>query len=263
MARDTLRSIHLEAAPCRLEPMLRTRDDARTADLMREYGMEDTELLFRKGPHRPHGEASPARSSITVRSSDAARSSKNENGRGSQTASLASTEDSILLALIGQGDESAMAAIFDRYSRLIYSVALRVLRDPAATEDVLQDVLMQVWRKPDALAVNRETLGGWLAVAARNRSIDTLRRRKPSDAVDEVALSAHGSLADEAERNLMMERARLLSGNLPAEQRKALELAFFDGLSPAEIAETTGDPLGTVKSRIRSGLLMLRKAMNA
>ena len=105
--------------------------------------------------------------------------------------------------------------------------------------------------------------GGWLAVVARNRSIDNLRRRRPTDQVEEIALASPGNLAEEAERNIMMERARAAIVDLPLEQRKTLEMAFFEGLTHTEIAERTGDPLGTVKTRIRSALLSLRKAFNA
>jgi RNA polymerase sigma-70 factor (ECF subfamily) len=170
-------------------------------------------------------------------------------------------DDSFLLGRIQRGDEGAMASLYDRYSRVVYSVALRVLRDPAAAEDVLQDIFMQIWRKPDSFVSTRGSLAGWLAVIARNRSIDSLRRRKPQDSVDEVVLASSYNLAEESERNVMMERARGVMVGLPAEQRKVLEMAFFDGLTHSEIAELTGDPLGTVKTRIRAGLLVLRKAM--
>jgi len=172
-------------------------------------------------------------------------------------------DDSFLLTRIQRGDETAMATLFDRYSRVIYSVSLRVLRDPAAAEDVLQDIFMQIWRKPDSFVSTRGSLAGWLAVIARNRSIDALRRRKPQDSVDDVVLASSYNLAEESERNVMMERARTVMVGLPAEQRKTLEMAFFDGLTHSEIADLTGDPLGTVKTRIRTGLLVLRKAMQS
>jgi len=172
-------------------------------------------------------------------------------------------DDASLLALVQSGEEQAMASLFDRYSRLVYSVALRVLRDPAAAEDVLQEVFMQIWRNPVSFTAARGSLGGWLAVVARNRSIDALRRRRPSDSVDDVVLASSFNLADEAERNSLMERARIAIQQLPREQRKTLEMAFFDGLTHSEIAEMTGDPLGTVKTRIRSALLTLRKAFPA
>ncbi len=172
-------------------------------------------------------------------------------------------DDSLLLTRIQSGDEAAMATLFDRYSKVVYSVALRVLRDPAAAEDVLQDIFMQIWRKPDSFVSSRGSLAGWLAVIARNRSIDSLRRRKPQDSVDEVVLASSYNLAEEAERNVMMARARGVIVGLPSEQRKVLEMAFFDGLTHSEIAELTGNPLGTVKTRIRTGLLVLRKAMQS
>ncbi len=121
---------------------------------------------------------------------------------------------------------------------------------------------MQVWRNPGGFLETKGSLGGWLAVVARNRSIDALRRRRPTDQVEEVALASPCNLADEAERNNMMERARSAIVKLPLEQRKMLEMAFFDGLTHTEIAEMTGDPLGTVKTRIRSALLTLRKAFS-
>ncbi len=119
---------------------------------------------------------------------------------------------------------------------------------------------MQIWRNPDTFTAARGSLGGWLAVVARNRSIDALRRKRPSVSVDDIALASPCNLANEAERNSLMERARATILLLPLEQRKTLEMAFFDGLTHSEIAEMTGDPLGTVKTRIRSALLTLRKA---
>ena len=172
-------------------------------------------------------------------------------------------DDSSLLALVQSGNEQAMASLFDRYSKVVYSVALRVLRDPASAEDVLQEVFMQIWRNPDSFTAARGSLGGWLSIVSRNRSIDTLRRKRPSTNVDDIPLASSFNLADEAERNSLMERARGVIHKLPAEQRKTLEMAFFDGLTHSEIAEMTGDPLGTVKTRIRSALLTLRKAFQS
>ena len=171
-------------------------------------------------------------------------------------------DDGLLLAKIAQGDEAAMSVVFDRYSKVVYSVALRVLRDPSAAEDVLQEIFMQVWRKPESFLSTRGSLGGWLAVVARNRSIDLIRRRKPQDSVEDVVLASSFNLAEESERNIMMQRARGAILSIQPDQRKALEMAFFDGMTHAEIAELTGDPLGTVKTRIRTGLLALRKAMS-
>jgi RNA polymerase sigma-70 factor (ECF subfamily) len=179
------------------------------------------------------------------------------------TATQPGHEDAALLARVQRGDEQAMAMLFDRYSKVVYSVALRVLRDAASAEDILQEIFMQIWRNPAGFVATRGSLGGWLAVVTRNRSIDSLRRKKPTEQVEEMQLPADGNLADESERNLMMEKARVVIAQLPAEQRKTLEMAFFDGLTHSEIAEMTGDPLGTVKTRIRSALLTLRKGFQA
>jgi RNA polymerase sigma-70 factor (ECF subfamily) len=173
------------------------------------------------------------------------------------------SQDGQLLDRVRRGEEQAMATLYDRYSKLVYSVALRVLRDPASAEDVLQDVFLGVWRRPERFVSARGSLGGWLAVVARNRSIDMLRRRRPSEQIEEVYLASPFDLADEAQRNTLMQRARAIILHLPLEQRKTLEMAYFDGLTHSEISEITGDPLGTVKTRIRSALLSLRKELEA
>jgi RNA polymerase sigma-70 factor, ECF subfamily len=172
-------------------------------------------------------------------------------------------DDTAMLTLIGQRDEKAMESIFRRYSGPVYSVALRVLHDTGQAEDVLQEVFLQLWRNPAAFVQDRGSLGAWLVVVARNRSIDLLRRRKPSDSVEDVVLASPVNVANEAERNVMMEKVRRYISDLPAEQRKSLELAYFEGLSHTEIASLTGDPLGTVKTRIRQALIGLRKAFEA
>ena len=156
-----------------------------------------------------------------------------------------------------------MTELFDRYSRLVYSVALRVLNDPGQAEDVMQEIFFQVWRNPDSFVSGRGSLGAWLAVMARNRAIDALRRRRPTDPVDEVVLTAKGDLASEVEQNRMMEMVRGVLKDLPEGQQRLVEMAFFEGLTHSEIATRTGDPLGTVKTRIRSALMTLRKAISA
>lgn len=171
--------------------------------------------------------------------------------------------DAELLKRISRRDEAAMGLLFDRYARIVYSIALRVLHDPSEAEDVMQEVLMQIWRGAPSFIVGRGSLGGWLAVVARNRAIDVLRKRHPSDSIDEVALPASIDLAAEAERNTLMEKLRVIMQELPQEQQKSLQLAFFEGLTHSEIAEKTGDPLGTVKTRIRLALISIRKALQA
>src|ERR1035437_7448368 len=121
---------------------------------------------------------------------------------GVQNMPQPSTEDdSSLLALVQSGNEQAMASLFDRYSKVVYSVALRVLRDPASAEDVLQEVFMQIWRNPDSFTAARGSLGGWLSIVSRNRSIDTLRRKRPTTNVDDIALVSPYNLAAEIGRD--------------------------------------------------------------
>lgn len=171
--------------------------------------------------------------------------------------------DDLLLESIRRKDQQAMADVFDRYGGMVYSVALRVLKDKEQAEDVMQDIFFQLWSKPAAYVQGRGSLGAWLLVVARNRAIDKLRRRKASDSPDDIVLLSHTDLAAEAERNVLMEKVRDVLKNLPPEQLKSLELAYFQGLSHSEIAEQTGDPLGTVKTRIRLALIGLRKALAA
>src|SRR5271163_1132492 len=189
-----------------------------------------------------------------------ARSYDSDPVKASLLASKAA-EDAALLSRIEQGDQDAMASLFDRYSGIVYSVALRVLKDAGQAEDVMQDIFIQIWKKPGAFVSGRGSLGAWLVVVARNRAIDSLRRRRPTDSVEDVVLASSTELAAEAERNTLMEKVRAYLNQLPPEQRKSVEMAYFEGMSHSEIAEKTGDPLGTVKTRIRLALITLRKAM--
>ena len=165
-----------------------------------------------------------------------------------------------MISAIRSGDQSAMAALYDRYSSIVYSVALRVLGDTGAAEDVLQDVFMQLWRNPGLFDSNRGSLGAWLAVIARNRAIDALRKRRPESDIEDVVLSVETDLAAEADRARAAEKVRSVLGTMPGPQRAALEMAYFEGLTHTEIAAKTGEPLGTIKTRIRAGLTTLRKA---
>lgn len=171
--------------------------------------------------------------------------------------------DQSLMEQVRAGAQQAMTAVFDRYSGLVYSVALRVLKDSGQAEDVTQEIFFQLWRNPDSFSFSRGTLGTWLLVVARNRSIDQLRQRRPAESVDDVVVASATNLHSEAERSILMQRVRGILGNLPQEQQQSLQLAFFDGLSHSEIAERTGQPLGTIKTRIRSALSSLRKKLEA
>ena len=167
------------------------------------------------------------------------------------------------MSAVRSGDENAMGALYDRYSGVVYSVALRVLGDTGAAEDVLQEIFMQLWRNPAAFNSQRGSVGPWLAVIARNRAIDVLRKRRPEDDIADVVVSVTPDMAGGAERNQAMEKVRAALTSMPVAQRNALEMAYFEGLSHSEIAAKIGEPLGTVKTRIRSGLLALRKVFNS
>ena len=175
----------------------------------------------------------------------------------------AMTSDLTLATAIRTGDQGAMAALYDRFSSIVYAVALRVLQDTGAAEDVLQDIFMQLWRNPGAFDSSRGNMAAWLAVIARNRAIDALRKRRPQDDIEDVIVSVETDLASETDRSRAMEKVRGALQAMPSPQRSALEMAYFEGLTHTEIAEKTGDPLGTVKTRIRTGLLLLRKVLAA
>ena len=170
------------------------------------------------------------------------------------------TADASLIARIRAGDQQAMAALYDRYSSVVYAVALRVLGDTGRAEDVLQEVFLQLWRNPEVFDASRGNMGAWLAVIARNRAIDALRKQRPEDDIADVVVSVEPDLASEADRARAAEKVRGVLGAMPPSQRKALEMAYFEGLTHSEIAAKTGEPLGTIKTRIRAGLTSLRKA---
>src|SRR5215467_6533535 len=186
---------------------------------------------------------------------------RESRGMGLATTQVApSVSDAEIIARIYNGDEGAMALLYDRYSYVVYAVALRVLSDGSAAEDILQDVFIQLWRNPQAFNASRGSLTAWLVVIARNRAIDQLRKRRPEVEAAETVISVDPELESTAERKLAIEKVRAVLAGMSAEQRAALEMAFFEGLTHVEIAGRTGQPLGTVKTRIRSGLSAVRKA---
>jgi len=176
------------------------------------------------------------------------------------SASAKNPDEAALIGRIRAGDETAMADLYDRYSGIVYGVALRVLGNTTAAEDVLQEVFLQLWRNPQAFDADRGRLPAWLAVIARNRAIDHLRKRPPEDDIEDLAISTGVNLENTTAQRLAVDKVRGVLAQLPAEQRRLLELAFFEGMTHSEIAAKTGEALGTIKTRIRTGLLALRKA---
>jgi RNA polymerase sigma-70 factor (ECF subfamily) len=128
---------------------------------------------------------------------------------------------------------------------------------------VLQDIFMQLWRNPGSFDASRGNMAAWLAVITRHRAIDALRRRRPENDIADVVVSVETDFAGAADRTRAMDRVRGALQTMPVPQRSALEMAYFEGLTHNEIAEKTGEPLGTIKTRIRTGLLSLRKVLAA
>lgn len=175
-----------------------------------------------------------------------------------------SGNDWSLLERIQQKDEAALSALYDRYSGLVYSEAKRILRDEGAAEEILQDLFYQVWRTAERFDAARGSLAGFLVVAARNRAISRLRRKSGrSEALPENGVFWGGaSLEANTTRNLLLDKVRGVLAGLPAGQREAMEFAYFEGMSHSEIAKKTGEPLGTIKTRIRSAMEALRKVLS-
>ncbi len=173
------------------------------------------------------------------------------------------TTDWSLLARIGQKEEEALSVLYDRYSGLVFSEAKRILRDTGAAEEILQDLFYQVWRTAERFDPTKGSLAGWLLVAARNRAISKLRRKSgKTEELDENGVSLSIDVESHAAQNLLLDKVKAVMGSLPENQREALECAYFEGMSHTEIAEKTGQPLGTVKTRIRSAMESLRKVLS-
>ncbi len=164
-------------------------------------------------------------------------------------------------------DRQAFEVIYDRYGDLVYSTALRVLRDPHLAEDISQEIFVRLWRKPDSYVAERGRFLTWLISVTRNRAVDEVRARgrrqryeTASPEEQERELPA-GEAIDPALNAQLTEERRIVRAalaELPPEQRQAIELAFFGGLTQQEIADTLAQPLGTVKTRIRLGMQKLR-----
>jgi RNA polymerase sigma-70 factor (ECF subfamily) len=167
-----------------------------------------------------------------------------------------------LLERVVRKDEEALSALYDRYSGLVYSEAKRILRDTGAAEEILQDLFYQIWRTAERFDEARGSLGGWLLVAARNRAISRLRRKTgKTEELKENGVGLRVDLESRTAQNLLLEKVRGVMQELPEGQREAVELAYFEGMSHTEIAEKTGQPLGTIKTRIRSAMETLKRVL--
>ena len=180
---------------------------------------------------------------------------------------LSPIADDQLVSRIAAGDASALEALYDRYVRQCFGLALRMVGEPGLAEEVVQEVFLKLWSRPDSYSPQKGAFVSWLLSLVHHRSVDELRKRSRT----EVALDNDQPLSvintrpdpqpDPSEQVWVMEQQRVVRqalGELPENQRLVLELAYFGGLSQSQIAERTSQPLGTVKTRMRMGLQNLR-----
>lgn len=179
-------------------------------------------------------------------------------------------DDEELMQRLAYRDLVAFRALYDRYGNLVYSAALRVVRDAQIAEDMVQEIFLRVWRKPESYVAQRGRFVTWLTSVTRNRAVDEVRSRgrrfrhetaSPEEQERELPASEQDDPALTAE--LSDQRRLILAAlkQIPAEQREIIELAYFGGLTQQEIAERLSQPLGTVKTRIRLGMQKLRAAL--
>jgi len=181
------------------------------------------------------------------------------------------TSDQELVARVTKGDSSALDELYQRHARAVYSLVLHIVRDPSTAEDVTQEVFLKLWRQSDSYRAERGALSSWLLSVAHNRAIDVVRRRRlreeyrlpeTQDVGDLVAdgVLDPGEAAGIADMAVIVRRALQ---QIPEAQRRAIEMAFFQGKTHVEISEELGEPLGTAKTRIRLGMRKLRSLLEA
>ena len=192
----------------------------------------------------------------------------NESQHGLRGRAVSSSDDAdrAVLALVTDGQLDALQDLYDRYRTMAYSIALRITADPALAEDVVQDAFMGVWRNASRYIEGRGSVKTWVLSIVHHRAVDAVRRRRPTTELPEREEAPPAALTlpdvwQEVAGNL--DRAEIASAmtTLSDVQREAIELAYWGGLTQQEIAARTGAPLGTVKSRVRLGLLTLRRAL--
>ncbi len=171
--------------------------------------------------------------------------------------------DGDLVLRLQRRDPQALAELYDRYGRLVFSLILRVVRDAGIAEDLVQETFLRVWNRVQGFEAGKGSIGPWLLAVARNRAIDYLRSAggRERNAMD-LEETVHPALASDMEQSLLnrdqIRRIQAAMDKLSPNQRQAIELAYFEGLSQSEMAERMGQPLGTVKTWVRTALRSLR-----
>jgi len=177
--------------------------------------------------------------------------------------------DATLARRLLQKDVEAFEQLYERHSRIVYALVLRILQQGATAEEVVQDVFLQLWRKARHYDEQRGPFIPWLMTLARNRALDRLRlkserqRRQEAQTEELPPVLEVPQFEKELDEKRRAERVRALMAGLHPQQKKAIELAYFEGLSHSEIAASLKEPLGTVKSWIRNGLLRLKEGLQA
>jgi RNA polymerase sigma-70 factor (ECF subfamily) len=177
--------------------------------------------------------------------------------------------DAMLVHQLLQRDVDAFEQLYDRHSRIVYALVLRIVQQASTAEEVVQDVFLQLWRNARRYDTRRGPFVPWLIAVARNRALDHLRlkserqRRRENQTEELPPVIDFPQFEKALDEKRRAERVRAVMSSLNPQQKKAIELAYFEGLSHTEIAETLKEPLGTVKSWIRNGLLRLKEGLQA
>jgi RNA polymerase sigma-70 factor (ECF subfamily) len=176
---------------------------------------------------------------------------------------LAHLSDEALVLLAARSEESALAELYDRYGRTVYGLALRVLRDQALAEDATQETFLTIWRTASQFVPERGKASTWILTLAHRRAVDAVRheQRRRSDSLERAPEPAADGAEEDAWLRLQRERVQSALRRLPDAQREALELAYYGGFTQSELAERLGQPLGTIKSRMFSGLSRMRELL--
>jgi RNA polymerase sigma-70 factor (ECF subfamily) len=171
--------------------------------------------------------------------------------------------DEALVALAARSEQSALAELYDRYGRVAYGLALRIVRDERLAEDAVQDGFLAAWRSAPRFAPERGKAATWLLTLVHRRAVDLVRReeRRCAESLELAPEPSAGAVDEDAWLRLRRERVQEALRRLPDPQREALELAYYGGFTQSELAERLGQPLGTIKSRMFSGLSRLRELL--